>query len=94
MKYECHVTTEYVDNESERFQSLERIAKLFSFRVAKLYKRNNELSTLDTFMTGYAVNYAELAYRMKALVDHLGTHVFSVARYKIEEILLYYRNGD
>ena len=94
MKYECHVTTNYIEPDTDDHALLTKTARLFGFRVAKLYKTNQETSDLDTFMTGHDDDLVMMKYRMKNLCYNLGVQGFDVLRYKIEEIILDSRNGD
>ena len=94
MRYECHVTTEFVDPTDRRVIKLQAICMRHLFRLAKLYKENRETSDLDTFMTGHADSYDVMHDRMRDLIHDLKEHQFKVTRYKIEEILLDSRNGD
>ncbi len=94
MRYECHVTIEYVEAGTTEHQSLCDIAKAHGFRVAKLYKSKGVESDLDTFMTGHSDNFGYLRGSMQDLIFDLERFCFNVNRYKIEEILLDSRNGD
>ncbi len=88
MKYECHITTDFVHTDTKDHAELSRIALSHGFRVAKLYKANKSISDLDTFMTGHSDSFEQLKFRMESLVSDLKFANFTVNRYKIEEILL------
>ncbi len=93
MKYECHITTEFVSPTSADYGRLCGIAKEFKFAVAKLYKANKQTSDLDTFMTGHSDSFEDMKQRMESLCAKLKLYDFPVIRYKIEEILLDSRRG-
>ena len=94
MRYECHVTTEYVNPDDFRFKELTVLAPIYGFRVAKLFMQKGTPSNIDTFMTAHSDSFHRLRRDMGEMVESLRRHDFQVRRFKIEEILLDSRNGD
>jgi hypothetical protein len=94
MKYECHVTTNYIEPGTLRHAALSRIAFAHGFRVARLFLAKGSESNLDTFMTAHSDSYSLIESRMRSVCSALNEDNFTVIRFKIEEILLDSRRGD
>ncbi len=97
MRFECHITTEYVAPDDPSHDRLRDMTSALQFRLASLHMSKggkNVLSDYDTFMTGHSDTKQDIMNRMKWLVRDLNGNGFKVTRYKIEEVLFDSRNGD
>lgn len=91
--YEAHVTIEPVEDPARKVLAAE-LAQAQKFRLATLLKQNQELSRLDTFMTGHGMELEDLTLRLQKLVRALMFHGFDVWRYKIEDTIMDSRSYD
>lgn len=83
--FEAHVTIDPVYNRMEVVKSL---ADSHDFRVAELFKANDQRSDKDCFMSARGIDYDRILSNTEALVDDLMKHGYNVRRYKIENTLL------
>lgn len=89
MKYECHITIDPIHEDEEALVSA--VISPHGFKLAELFKRNNEKSTLDSFMSAKGESFHEIYRRMHTVLWLLKHQGYVVRRYKIEEILLDHR---
>ncbi len=84
--YECHVTTEPVVG--ERLIELEKLAALYTFRVANLVMLEKDTpNQRDAFCSARSLSLFILENLMMHFVETLKRNDFTVFRYKLEATL-------
>lgn len=94
MRFECHITVEYVNPDEPKFERLREVGAMLYFRPAKLYMKKDVKSDIDTFLTGHSDTKEDIMNRMRWMVRDLNGNGFRVTRYKVEEVLFDSRTGD
>lgn len=92
VKYECHITCDYVPPGTVRQEFID-IAATYMFRPAKLMVARDVESTEDTFCTGHGDVLDAMKVRANLCGLALENAGFVVRRVKIEEILMDSRVG-
>jgi len=90
--FEAHVTIDPVPQEGR--SELERLAKEYNFKLAKLLMDKNVPSQLDTFLTGHSKSFIQICSDMQNLIKRLTNLGYKIRRYKIEDIVLDSRIED
>lgn len=84
--FETHITIDPVSEDQE--VELKVQVSSFGFRVAELYMKKDERSTLDSFMTTRGISYEDIHLRTMACIEFLIDKGYNVRRYKIENTLV------
>jgi hypothetical protein len=94
--YECHVTIEPVDPETDpsQYAALEAVVGAYGFKLAKLYMQKGVRSDKDSFCTAHSDCREDIYERMAGVVRKLGEWDFRVRRYKIESVVFDTRCGS